>query len=46
MIISTSLKKKNNRLSKPDKKEPTKKSTKDDLNKFNKWVNKKEAGIN
>ena len=31
---------------KPDKKEPPKKPTKDDLNKFNKWINKKETGIN
>ena len=30
---------------KPDKKEPPKKP-KDDLNKFNKWINKKETGIN
>ena len=31
---------------KPDKKEPLKKSMKDDLNKLNKWVNKNETGIN
>ena len=31
---------------KPDKKEPPKKPTTDDLNKFNKWINKKETGIN
>ena len=31
---------------KPDKKELPKKTTKDDLIKFNEWVNKKEPGIN
>ena len=48
MIISTSLKKKkkNNRLVKNFKKlELPKKTTKDDLNKFNEWVNKKETDI-
>ena len=47
MIISTSQKKKNNKAcTKPDKKEPPKKPTADDLNKFNKWINQKETGIN
>ena len=46
MIISTSLKKKENKTSKnPDKKELPKKTTKDDLRKFNEWVNKKETSI-
>ena len=31
---------------KPDKEEPPKKLTKTDLSEFNKWVNKKETGIN
>ena len=31
---------------KPDKKEPLKKPTKDDLNKLNKWIKKEETGIN
>ena len=30
----------------PDKKELPKKPTKDELRKFNQWVNEKEAGIN
>ena len=30
----------------PDKKEPPKKSTKDEWIKFNEWVNEKETGIN
>ena len=47
MITTTSLKKKkNNRLVKIDKKEPPKKPTKTDLREFNKWVKKKETGIN
>ena len=47
MIISTSLKKKENKTSKnPDKKELPKKPTKDDLRKFNEWANKNETGIN
>ena len=29
-----------------DKKKPPKKQTKDELRKFNEWVNKKETGIN
>ena len=46
MIISTSLKKKENKTSKnPDKKELPKKTTKDDLRKFNEWVNKKKTSI-
>ena len=39
-------KKKNHRLVKPDKNEPPKKPTKDDVSKFNEWVNKKERGMN
>ena len=31
---------------KPDKKEPLKKPTKDNVSKFNEWVNEKETGIN
>ena len=31
---------------KPDKKEPLKKPTKDNVSKFNEWVNEKEASIN
>ena len=31
---------------KPDKKEPPEKPTKDDLNKFNKWINQNETGMN
>ena len=31
---------------KPDKKEPPKKTIKNDVSKFNKWVNKKETDIN
>ena len=31
---------------KPDKKEAPKKSLKDDVSQFNKWVNEKERGIN
>ena len=49
MIISTSQKKNNNNnkaCTKPDKKEPSEKPTADDLNKFNKWINQKETGIN
>ena len=47
MITSLSLKKKDKRLGKKrDKKEPPQKPTKDDLTKFNEWVNKKETSIN
>ena len=48
MIISTSLKKKkNSRLVKNlIKQETPKKPTKDNSNKLNKWVNKKETDIN
>ena len=47
MITSFSLKKKDKRLGKKrDKKEPPQKQTKDDLTKFNEWVNKKETSIN
>ena len=50
MIIRTSLKtknkkKKNNRLVKPDQKEPPKKPMKDDVSKSNEWVYKNETGI-
>ena len=31
---------------KPGKKEPPKESTKDDVSKFNEWVNEKETDIN
>ena len=43
MRLKKKKKKKNNRLV---KKEPFKKTTKDDVRNFNEWVNKKETGIN
>ena len=53
MIISTSLKKKKKKKEKDQqtskrshKKEPPKKLTKDNLSKFNEWVNRKETDIN
>ena len=47
MIINTSLKKKKKKKQqqnskKPDKKEPPEKPTKDNVSKFNEWVNEKE----
>ena len=53
MITSTSLKKKKKKKEKDQqtskrshKKEPPKKLTKDNLSKFNEWVNRKETDIN
>ena len=43
MSLKKKKKEKNNRLV---KKEPLKKTTKDDVRNFNEWVNKKETGIN